>query len=381
MKITEVKPFSFTENGRGYFFVKVETDEGIYGVGEGGISSHSLAMAEYVNHLKAVLIGEDPSRIEHLWQVMFRSAFFPPGRIGCAAVSAIDIALWDIRGKALGVPVYDLLGGRVRDKVVCYPHISSHSMDSVEELANEARKAKAQGWKFVRWGVPQENGGLFDASRCVRQTIKQCAGVRDAVGEEIEILIDFHTRLDPPHAIQLSRALEEFHPYFIEDPIRSENPASFHQLVRHIALPLAAGEQFASKWEFRELVEEELIQYARIDLCIVGGITEAKKIAGWCETHYIDIAPHNPLGPVSAAACLHLDLATSNFSVQELPRPTGTSLNDVFPVQVEWKAGYLYPPARPGLGIEFDEEAAASKGYQESEPRGLTRPDGSYTNW
>jgi galactonate dehydratase len=156
---------------------------------------------------------------------------------------------------------------------------------------------------------------------------------------------------------------------------------SFHQLARHVAVPLAAGEQFATKWDFRELIEEDLIQYCRIDLCICGGITEARKVAGWCETHYVSLAPHNPLGPVSTAACLHLDLATSNFAVQELPRCPGTVLPEVFPVQVPFADGYLHPPTLPGLGVEFNEEAAIEAGFQAGHAPFLRREDGSFTNW
>jgi galactonate dehydratase len=167
----------------------------------------------------------------------------------------------------------------------------------------------------------------------------------------------------------------------MEDALRSENPATYHRLRQQTAVPLAAGEQYANKWEFRELIEDELIDYARIDLCIVGGITEARKIAGWCETHHIKLATHNPLGPVSSAACLHLNLATSNVGVQEQPRRPGTTLTDVVPVQVEWQDGYLLPPTRPGLGIEFDREAARRSPFRMTEPSHLRRLDGSFTNW
>src|SRR6185295_12954537 len=194
-----------------------------------------------------------------------------------------------------------------------------------------------------------------------------------AVGDAIEVCIDIHTRLDPPDTIPLCRALEAYRPYFLEDPLRSENPASFHMLRRPVHAPLAAGEQFATKWEFRELIEHELINYARVDLCIVGGITEAKKVAGWCETHYINLAPHNPLGPVSTAACLHLDLASSNFGVQELPRVPGTIFPEAFPVQVPYADGYLLPPTRPGLGVEFNEEAACDFPYRADIPPRLRR--------
>ena len=377
MKITNVKSFPVWGGNRNFFFVKVETDAGIYGIGEGGITWRELAAAACVDHLKPLLIGEDPSQIEHLWQLMFRGGFFPAGRIACSAISAIDIALWDIRGKVLGVPVYDLLGGLVRKKVVCYPHIGG---ESPEQLANNAIKMADQGWRFVRWGTPTE-GDILEPSKAARQTLKQCDAVRTALGDDIEILIDVHTRLDPQHVIPLCRSLEQFHPYFIEDPLRSENVKTYHQMARHVSVPLAVGEQFATKWEFRELIEEELMQYARIDVCIVGGLTEARKVANWCETHYIDIAPHNPLGPVSTAACLHLDLATSNFGVQELPRQPGTILPEVFPVQVSFEDGHLLPPTSPGLGIDFNEEAALASYYQEGGSPRISRPDGTFTNW
>lgn len=376
MKITDVKAYPLND-GRNYCFVKVETDEGIYGVGEAGLTWKELAVVETVNHLKPMLIGADPTRIEHIWQTLFRGAFFPGGKILCSAISAIDIALWDIHGKMLGVPIYQLLGGLVREKVVCYPHIGG---GSPQALAESAKNVVSQGWKFVRFSVPSE-GDILEPERAVRRTIEQFAAIREAVGDDIEICLDIHTRLDPVHTIPLCRALEQYRPFFLEDPIRSENPESFRQLRRHIAAPLAAGEHFASKWEFQELIEEELINYARVDLCIVGGFTEARKITGWCETHYIHLAPHNPLGPVSTAACLHLDLASSNFGVQELPHVPGTYFTDVFPVQVEWQDGYLLPPDQPGLGVEFVEDAAAAHPYQEHHPPQLRRLDGTFTNW
>ena len=192
-----------------------------------------------------------------------------------------------------------------------------------------------------------------------------------------------HTRLDLPEAVWLCREVEDLHPFFIEDPLRSENPDSFKTLRPRTGVPIAAGEQFSSKWEFRQLIEEEWIDYARIDLCIAGGLTEAKKIAGWCETHYIKLATHNPWGPVSGAACLQLNLACSNFGVQEQPRKPGTDVPSVIPVQPDWEDGHLLPPDRPGLGIEFDREAAKA---HRSEQQGSDRPqlqrlDGSFTNW
>lgn len=377
MIITDVKPYPVWGGNRNFFFVKVETDTGHYGIGEGGLTWRELSCAEAVNHLKGHLIGQDASRIEHLWQLMYRGDFFPADKVVSAAIAAIDIALWDLRGKALGVPVYDLLGGRVRDKVVCYPHAVG---DTPEEIAQHSRELVAAGWKFIRFHLPSE-GDILEPARAVRQGVKQFVAIREAVGEDVEIILDVHTRLDPPDAIRLCRDLEPYRPYFIEDPLRSENMHSFHQLARHVAVPLAAGEHFASKWDFRELIEQDLIQYCRVDLCNCGGITESRKVAAWCETHYIALSPHNPLGPVSTAACLHLDLATSNFAVQELARLPGTILPDVFPVQVPFVDGHLIPPTAPGLGVEFNEEAAIEAGYRASNGPQYRRLDGSFTNW
>ena len=209
--------------------------------------------------------------------------------------------------------------------------------------------------------------------------------VREAIGDEMEIILDVHTRLDLPDAVTLCRELEPLRPFFIEDPLRSENPDSFKTLRSRTAVPLAAGEQFSSKWEFRQLIEEEWIDYARIDLCIAGGFTEARKIAGWCETHYIKLATHNPLGPVSTAACLHLNLASPNFGVQEWgirgDTPPAPVLPEIFPVPLDWADGHLLPPTKPGLGIEFDREAARKQPFQMRELPHLRREDGSVTNW
>ncbi|HEX5505501.1 MAG TPA: mandelate racemase/muconate lactonizing enzyme family protein [Thermomicrobiales bacterium] len=379
MKITNVETYPVWNGQRNCFFVVVDTDEGISGVGEAGLTGRELAMAGAIEHFTPLLVGQDPLRSEHLWQLLSRGGFFPAQGVTSAALSAVDIALWDIKGKALGVPIYQLLGGLVRDKVVCYPHNVGHSMDTAA-LVESCLATKEEGWKFVRWGLPQD-GALLEPRQSVLAAIRQFDAVRGAVGADVEICFDVHTRLDLPDALWLCREVEGYRPFFVEDPLRAENPDSFKTLRPRTAVPLAAGEQFSSKWEFRQLVEEEWIDYARIDLCIVGGITEARKIAGWCETHYIKLALHNPLGPVSSAACLQLNLATPNFGVQEQPRKPGTMLTDVIPVQPTWEDGYLLPPTRPGLGIEFDREAAKRHPFQLAELNHLRRLDGSLTNW
>ena len=379
MKITGLECLP-VQDGRSCVFVVVDTDEGIYGVGEAGLPGRASAIAGVIDDYAAMLVGEDPFRIEHHWQRLSRGFFFPHDRIAGSALAAVDIALWDILGKALGVPVYQLLGGRVRDKVVCYPHMGGRTP---EELVERCLAAREEGWKFVRFSPNHAPDGRFEPADAIRESIAMFAAVRGALGDSVELCFDVHTRLDPADAIQLCRAVEPYRPFFIEDPIRSENPNSFRLLRQHVELPLAAGEQFCSKWEFRPLIDEDLIDYARVDLCICGGISESKKVVGWAETHYIKLATHNPLGPVSSAACLHLNLASSNVGVMEQPQRPGRSMTNAVPGQMAWEDGYLLPPAAPGLGIEFDREAARRLPYR---PGGASRPllhrdDGSFTNW
>lgn len=377
MKITDIKVY-LAKEWRTFCFVVVETDEGISGLGEAGITGRELAVQGAIEHFKPLLIGQDPFRSEHLWQVLFRGGFFPAQRILTAAIAAIDIALWDIKGKALGVPVYELLGGRARDRVLTYNH---NVGDTVEELVECCQRSLDEGWKVLRWGLEHQAGGLLEPREAVRRAIKEIEALRLALGDEVKLAIDVHTRLDPPDAIWLCQEFEPHRPYFVEDPLRVENAQSYRNLRNRTTVPLAAGEQYNSKWEFRQVVEEELIDYARVDLCICGGLTEAKKIAAACETHYIDLAVHNPIGPVATSAFLHLCLSAPNFAVQELPRRPGESMPEVILNQPEWEDGYLLPPTAPGLGIELNTDALRHYPFEMGELRHLRRPDGSVTNW
>lgn len=380
MQITAITCYPVWAGHRNFLFVVVDTDEGLYGVGESGLTGRELAVTGAIEHLTPLLIGQDPLRTEHLWQMLSRGGFFPHGKVLGSAIAALDIAFWDIKGKALGVPVYDLLGGRVRDRVVCYCHLAGGHGTDLEPLVQDAVEKTAEGWKYLRWGLPNE-GDLLHPARAIRQSVAQFAAIRQAVGDAPELCFDVHTRLSPPEAISLCQQVLPYRPYFIEDPIRSESPQAFHLLRAKVETPLAAGEQFASKWDFRELIDHDLIDYARIDLCIAAGLTEGRKIAGWCEGHYIDVAVHNPLGPVATAACLHFNLSIPNFAVQEQPRKPGTMLTDVVRNQPVWEEGCLLAPTAPGLGIEFDREAALAHPFQMSELPHLRREDGSVTNW
>ncbi|MCE2473139.1 MAG: mandelate racemase/muconate lactonizing enzyme family protein [Anaerolineae bacterium] len=377
MKITDVKVYLARE-WRTFCFVVVETDEGISGIGEAGITGRELAVQGAIDHFRPLLIGQDPFRTEHIWQLLFRGGFFPAQRILTAAIAAIDIALWDIKGKALGVPVYELLGGRVRDRVLTYNH---NGGDTVEELVECCQRSLEEGWKVLRWGLGHEPDGLLEPDVEVRRAIREFEALRLALGGDVKLALDVHTRLNPADALWLCQEAEQHRPYFIEDPLRVENSQSYRQLRARTTVPLAAGEQYSSKWEFRQVIEEELIDYARIDLCICGGLSEAKKIAAMCETHYIDLAVHNPIGPVATVAFLHLCLSVPNCAVQELPRRPGESLPDLVLNQPEWEDGYLLPPTAPGLGIEFNAEALGKFPFSMGELKHLRRADGSFTNW
>jgi galactonate dehydratase len=379
MKITKVETYPVYTRSRNWLFVTVDTDEGLWGVGESNLTSREQAVMGFVADVTPLLIGQDPSRIEHLWQVLFRGGFFPADRVGASAISAIDTALWDIAGQAHGVPVYKLLGGLVREKVVCYPHNQGED-GSIDALVESCHRTIAQGYKFVRWGLPTV-GDVLEPADGVRTALRQFEAVRAALGDTVEICFDVHTRLDPADATTLCRAAEPYRPYFMEDPLRSEDTNGYRALRARTGVPIAAGEQFASKWEYRQLIEEDLIDYARVDPTVGAGITESRKIAGWCETHYINLVPHNPNGPVSTAACLQLCLASPNVGVLELPRPTGTTLPDVFPEVPRFEAGYLLAPERPGIGVVFDRDAARRYPFQPAQLPHLRRLDGSFTNW
>jgi L-alanine-DL-glutamate epimerase-like enolase superfamily enzyme len=380
VKITDIQTYPVWAGHRNFLFVTVETDEGIYGLGESGLTGRELAVMGALEHFKALLVGQNPMRIEHLWQTLSRGGFFPHDRILGSALAAVDIALWDIKGKALGLPVYDLFGGKVRDSVVCYCHLSGGHGTDLDLLVEDARAKVAEGWKFLRWGLPND-GELLHPNLAIRQTVEQFEAVREAVGPDIELCFDVHTRLTPPEAVTLCNAVRPYRPYFIEDPLRSESQQAFRMLRSRTDVPLAAGEQFCSKWDFREMIDGDLIDYARVDLCIAAGLSEGRKIAGWCEGHYIDMAVHNPLGPVATAACLHFNLSVSNMAVQEQPRQPGTVLTDVITNQPLWEDGSILAPTAPGLGIELNREAAAAHPFRMQELPHLRRTDGSFTNW
>ncbi len=377
MKITEVIVHKAAE-WRTFLFVEVRTDSGITGWGESGLTTRELAVEGAVHHLAPLVLGESPFDTDILWQRMARTGFYPAGNALSAAISAIDIALWDIKAQALGVPLYQLIGGRSRDKVMVYNHLDSSDIDSVVEAG---KRAKDEGWKCVRFEPAYGPDGLFDANSRIDEAFDIWAALREAVGPDLHLAYDAHTRFTIAEAMRLCRGVEPYRPFFIEDPLRSDQPHQYSQLRNHVHVPLAAGEQFPNKWHFKPLLEQNLIDFARVDLCICGGITEGLKIAAMAEAAGIDIAVHNPVGPISTAASLHFNLAISNMGVMELPRRPGETMAEAIVSDIVWEDGYLLPPKQAGISARIEPEALAQFPFRKDELPHCHRPDGSFTNW
>lgn len=387
MKITDIKTYPVWVGSRNQCLVKVETDEGIHGWGESGLSGRELAVAGAVQHYGEFLLGQDPRRIGRIWQETYRSCYFEGGRVLLAALSAIDIALHDLVGKALGVPVYQLLGGKQREAVPCF---ATCGIQPIEQGIANVQKLLAAGWKCIRTGMvtrasePAEPN-VFEPWESIGATAEFLTEIRRAVGPDVVLGVDYHHRLSVAEAASFCQRMPAGTLDFLEEPIRDECPEAYAALRAMTGVPLAIGEEFASKWQFLPYLERGLTNYARIDVCNVGGLTESMKVAAIAEAHYIDLMPHNPLGPICAAATVHLAAAVPNFAWMEVrSSPTeqlGFSNTDVFPVQPVQDGPKILVPDAPGLGVEVDEERAARDAFRFWEAPHLHRRDGSVTNW
>jgi len=376
MRITRVRYYELPASrpifNQSSHVVTVETDAGITGIGEGG-------SRDTVTQCAALLIGQDPTRIEHLWQYMYRAYFYPPGREKVHAVGALDMALWDIKAKALDVPVYELLGGLVRDHVECY----STGFPGKGVLRDTARACVTAGFRAFRTSVTGPGGSAaFNAKHMVQRTVEQCREIREGVGREGDWAIDYHTRLDLADAVRLSTLLEPLEPYFVEDLVRSENPGVYRTVRQQVKVPIAVGEQFGDRWDINELIEQHLIDYSRVSIPNCGGVTEMLKLAALCETHYVGLVPHFT-GPIATAALVHACGAFSGPVLMELTGAGPVTLPHL-PAYVVFKDGKLWPNPKPGLGVEFDASRLkmTAEVTQHSQPIPIyRRPDGSITNW
>lgn len=393
MKITDIKPLPVWVGNRNQLVVKVETDEGIYGLGESGLSGRELAVVGALKHFREFLIGQDPMERGRIWQELYRSQYFEGGRVLLAAQSAIDIALYDIAGKALGVPVYQLLGGKQRDVIPCF---ATAGGATGEELLASARLLWEHGWRVIRTGTlggsrPGDDPRVFEPRESIGVTARWLTRIREELGEELTLGIDYHHRLSLAETASFCQRMPSGTIDFIEEPMRDESPEAYAALRQMTGVPFAVGEEFASKWQFLPFIERHLTDFARIDLCNVGGFTEAMKVAGWAEAHYIDLMPHNPLGPICTAATIHMAAAAANFAWLEVRVTQSENLyygqsgvNDadlLFPVQPRLVGTSFPVPETPGLGVEIDEERAAGQSWQYWEAPHWRRRDGSVQNW
>ncbi len=389
MKIRDVKTFTPHLGRRHQLLVKVETDEGIYGWGESGLSSRELAVVGAVRHYRELLIGRDPFQTGAIWQELYRSQYFEGGRVLVAAISAIDIALHDIKGKALGVPVYQLLGGRQREHV---PLFATTTARTLPELIDQGKLLVEQGWNVIRTGIYSSKPGdraadgspIYEPRESVATTAAWLAKLREEIGSEPALGIDYHHRLSVAEAASFCQRMPRGTLDFLEEPIRDETPEAYEALRRMTDVPFAIGEEFSSKWQFLPYVERGITNFARIDVCNVGGLTEAAKVAGWCEAHYIDLMPHNPLGAICSAATAHLAAAVPNFAWMEIRNSPTEQLGfydpELFPVQPQQDGPRLLLPDTPGLGVEVNEERASRGEFEHGRRWVLRRRDGSITN-
>jgi galactonate dehydratase len=386
VQIRDVKTIPTFVGRRNQLIVKVETDEGIHGWGESGLSGRELAVEGAIRHFREYLVGKDPVNIGALWQQLYRSNYFEGGRVLTAAISAIDIALHDIKGKALGVPVHQLLGGKQRDWIPLFAHTQANG----QQMVDDVKLLVSKGWHAIRtWmDAPDErdDGGsrIFEPRESIAETARWLVRMREEVGSAPMVGIDYHHRLSVAEAASFCQRMPSGTIDFLEEPIRDETPEAYEALRRMVDVPFAIGEEFASKWQFLPYVERNITQFARIDVCNVGGLTEAMKVAAMCEAHYVDLMPHNPLGPICSAATVHMAAAVPNFSWMEIrSSPTeelGFYDKELFPVQLTQDGPRLIVPDGPGLGVELNEELARSQTYQMGNPRLLRRRDGSLTN-
>ncbi len=382
MKITEIAAFATKppEAASNYVFVKVSTDEGIVGWGESSIGAVSVAAV--VEEFGAAIIGKHPFRIEEHWQDMYHLFHnVRGGALQMAAISGIEIALWDIKGKALGVPVYELLGGAMRDRLWTYGRFDGVDPDAAVATAMSFVE---RGYTALK-GDPFGHQGIFTSPEAERDAIAKVAAVRSAVGDDVELLVEVHGRLTPAEAIRVGQQLEPYRPFFFEEPVPPQNVDAMVRVAQAINIPLATGERIYTKWGFKDLLEKQAVSVVQPDVCHAGGISELKKIAAMAETYYVGFAPHNPYGPVNTLAALHVDACTPNFLIQEGGHADwyDAILTEPFARQTD---GYFDLPAAPGVGIELDEAALRRYPAGDTETRGgyrsrYTIPSRQQNHW
>lgn len=383
MKITDIRMYHVKPR---WMFLKISTDSGICGWGEPVVEGRARTVETAVNEFRPLLIGADPLRIEHLWQQMYRGTFYRGGPVLMSAISGIEMALWDIKGKYYNMPVYEMLGGSVRDKIRMYGHLkpTGHPGDfPTSDMLRITDRRLEEGFTVMKYSVIPPIKPI-DSMEMVDKVVERFAAVRERVGKAVDIAVDFHGRVSPAMSIRLLKELEPYYPLFVEEPALPENVDEMVRVSRSTTIPIAAGERLFGKWGFRELIEKQAVSVVQPDLCHCGGIFEARKIAAMAEVYHMQIAPHNPLGPISLAACIQLDVCTPNLLAQEHPgMPDGRDLGvGILKRPFEIEGGCIRVPEGPGLGIEVIEDALDAQSFDGSwDTPHLFFDDGSVADW
>lgn len=367
-------------------FLKMHTDSGLIGLGEPVLEGHCTSVEAVIREFEEYLIGKDPLQIENHVQALYRGGFYRGGPLMLSAISGIEQAMWDIKGKYYGCPVYELLGGKCRDKVRMYTHIKRTAVRgdfSVEEMLELADERLKDGYTALKYSIIPPIKHIENPENTLKH-VERFAAVRERIGNSVDLAIDFHGRVSPAMAVRLAEELKPYRPFFIEEPCLPENVDCMVNVARSTTVPIAAGERLFGKWEYRQFLEKQAVSVVQPDICHCGGIFEGRKIAAMAEMYFISVAPHNPLGPISLAACLQLDTCIPNFLVQEHPGNPDKSDLGVGYIKEPFviKDGYIDIPTKPGLGVELDEEALKDKLYDGrwSTPRQYYE-DGSIADW
>jgi galactonate dehydratase len=356
IKITDIKTYLVGLGSRNLLFVKVETNQGIHGIGEAYSCGPDDATVATINDFKRWLVGQDPRNVEHLWAMMMNFTRFPGGLVVNAAISGIEHALWDILGKAVGVPVYRLLGGKCRDKIRVYQSAGGNEPKAVADQA--AALVRKYGYTAIKMSPHMPGGNARPYNHVNRVAGERVAAVRSALGKDVDIAVDIHAKFfEVSRAARLARAIEPYEPMWLEEPIRPENAAAMAKLAERVNIPLASGECNYTKHEFRAILAAEALDIVQPDICVCGGLLEMKKIAAMAEANYVMVAPHNPMGPVATVVNVHFAACTPNFLILEYHPDDEAPRKDLLKEPLMVKDGYLPLPEKPGLGIELNEEA------------------------
>ena len=371
MKITDIKTFVVDCYRTNWVFVKVETDEGISGVGEGTLEYKEKALLGAVEHIRSALVGKDPRQIEKHYHDIYRDAYWRGGAVLMSALSAVETALWDILGKSLGVPVYQLLGGKVNDDCRIYVNGWFAGAKEPEEFAEKAKKAVERGVTALKWD-PFGKSYLQISNQDLARALRCIAAVREAVGNQVDLLIEGHGRFDVPTGIRIARELEPFHPMWFEEPVPPNNLEALQAVREKSPVPIAAGERLYTRFDYNDLFRTRAADYIQPDVSHAGGILELKKIAAAAEAHYIPFAPHNPSGPIANAATLQLAACCPNFCILEIMYSDVAYRKYVTDESLTYKDGRIQIGDKPGLGITLNEEECRKHPYVEHTLRHYT---------